>query len=77
MRTQTLLFPGAHSTLLLWVAGLTMVVGVLGAIAQNDVKRILSFHIVSQIGYMVLGIAIGGPAGDRRDDLLPASTRSR
>ena len=33
---------------------ITMVVGVLGAIAQNDVKRILSFHIVSQIGYMVL-----------------------
>ena len=50
------------STLLLWVAGLTMIVGVLGAIAQNDIKRILSFHIVSQIGYMVLGIAIGGPA---------------
>ena len=47
----------------LWVAGLTMVVGVLGAIAQNDMKRILSFHIVSQIGYMVFGIAIGGPAG--------------
>ena len=63
LRTSTLLFPGAHSNLLAWVAGLTMVVGVLGAIAQNDVKRILSFHIVSQIGYMVFGIAIGGPAG--------------
>ena len=62
VRTQTQLFPGEHRTLLLWVAGLTMIVGVLGAIAQNDVKRILSFHIVSQIGYMVLGVAIGGPA---------------
>jgi multicomponent Na+:H+ antiporter subunit D len=62
VRTQTLLFANAHSTLLLWVAGFTMIVGVLGAIAQNDVKRILSFHIVSQIGYMMLGIAIGGPA---------------
>ncbi len=31
--------------------------GVLGAIAQNDLKRILSFHIVSQIGYMVMGLA--------------------
>ena len=62
VRTQTLLFPGGHSTLLLYVAALTMIVGVLGAIAQNDVKRILSFHIVSQIGYMVFGIAIGGPA---------------
>jgi multicomponent Na+:H+ antiporter subunit D len=62
VRTQTLLFPGGHSTLLLWVAGLTMIIGVLGAIAQNDMKRILSFHIVSQIGYMVLGVAIGGRA---------------
>ena len=62
VRTQTQLFPGEQRTLLLWIAGLTMIVGVLGAIAQNDVKRILSFHIVSQIGYMVLGVAIGGPA---------------
>jgi multicomponent Na+:H+ antiporter subunit D len=62
LRTQTLLFDGAMSSMLLWVAGLTMIIGVLGAIAQNDVKRILSFHIVSQIGYMILGIAIGGPA---------------
>ena len=62
VRTQVLLFGGAHSTLLLYVAGLTMIVGVLGAIAQNDVKSILSFHIVSQIGYMVFGLAIGGAA---------------
>jgi len=62
LRTQTLLFADAHRTVLLWVAGFTMVVGVLGAIAQNDIKRILSFHIVSQIGYMVFGIAVGGPA---------------
>ena len=40
------------------LAGLTMVVGVLGAIAQDDVKRILSFHIVSQIGYMVMGLGL-------------------
>ena len=60
IRTQTLLFPEASrpSTLMLWLAGLTMVVGVLGAIAQSDVKRILSFHIVSQIGYMVFGLAL-------------------
>ncbi|MDQ2678950.1 MAG: Na+/H+ antiporter subunit D [Actinomycetota bacterium] len=59
IRTQTLFFPSDHaSTVLLVIAGLTMVVGVLGAIAQNDMKRILSFHIVSQIGYMVLGLAL-------------------
>ena len=37
---------------------LTMVVGVLGAIAQDDIKRILSFHIVSQIGYMIMGLGL-------------------
>ena len=62
IRTQTLLFPDQHRTLLLIVAGLTMIIGVLGAIAQTDMKRILSFHIVSQIGYMVMGLGIGGPA---------------
>ena len=62
VRTQLLLFGETDSTLLLVVAGMTMIVGVLGAIAQNDIKRILSFHIVSQIGYMIFGIALGGPA---------------
>ena len=40
-----------------------MVVGVLGAIAQGEIKRILSFHIVSQIGYMVMGLGIFTVAG--------------
>lgn len=44
------------------VAVLTMVFGVLGALAQEEVRRILSFHIVSQIGYMVLGLALATPA---------------
>ena len=64
IRTQTLLFSQeGPSTLLLFVAGATMVVGVLGAIAQNDIKRILSFHIVSQIGYMVMGLGFLSVAG--------------
>ena len=65
IRTQTLLFPpeSRPQTLILWIAGLTMVVGVLGAIAQADVKRILSFHIVSQIGYMVMGLGLFTLAG--------------
>ena len=65
IRTQTLLFPGDGdpSNLLLVVAALTMVVGVLGAIAQDDMKRILSFHIVSQIGYMLFGLALFSVAG--------------
>lgn len=44
--------------LILLVAGLTMVTGVLGAVAQNEFRRILSFHIVSQIGYMIMGLGI-------------------
>jgi multicomponent Na+:H+ antiporter subunit D len=58
MRTETLLFPGGQNTLLIVVAGLTMIIGLLGAISHTHMKRILSFHIVSQIGYMVMGIGI-------------------
>jgi len=43
------------------LAGFTMVVGVLGAAAQIDFRKILSFHIVSQIGYMVMGLVIYTP----------------
>ena len=64
IRMFTLVFttdvPYTH-TILLWVAGLTMVTGVLGAAAMNDFRRILSFHIVSQIGYMILGLALFTP----------------
>ncbi len=45
-------------TILLWVAGLTMVTGVLGAAVQSNIRRILSFHIISQIGYMIMGLAL-------------------
>jgi len=64
IRAFTLLFThdvGWTHTLLLWLAGLTMVTGVLGAAAQNEVRKILSFHIISQIGYMVMGLAIYTP----------------
>jgi multicomponent Na+:H+ antiporter subunit D len=65
VRTQTLLFPEGSrpGTVILVLASLTMVVGVLGAIAQDDVKRILSFHIVSQIGYMIFGLGLFTVAG--------------
>ncbi len=64
VRTQLLLFaPDMPTGVLLWVAGLTMVVGVLGAIAQDDIKRILSFTIVSQIGFMIMGLSFGTAAG--------------
>ena len=47
--------------LLLVIAGLTMVTGVLGAAAQTQMRKILSFHIISQIGYMVMGLALYTP----------------
>ncbi|HEU4866429.1 MAG TPA: Na+/H+ antiporter subunit D [Actinomycetota bacterium] len=65
VRTQLLLFSedSRPATLLLAVAAATMVVGVLGAIAQDDIRRILSFTIVSQIGYMVMGLGFFTIAG--------------
>lgn len=48
---------------MLIVAGATMLVGAMGALAQSDVKRILSFHIVSQIGYMLMGLGLFSTAG--------------
>ncbi|WP_194823456.1 Na+/H+ antiporter subunit D [Micromonospora sp. S-DT3-3-22] len=63
IRTETLLFPGGEaSTLLMVAAGLTMVVGVLGAVAQSDMKRLFSFTLVSHIGYMIFGVALGTTA---------------
>lgn len=56
--TESLLF--THG-LLLALAGFTMLTGVLGAMVQYDFRRLLSFHIVSQIGYMVLGLALFTP----------------
>jgi multicomponent Na+:H+ antiporter subunit D len=40
------------------MAALTMISGVLGAAAQNEFRRILSFHIISQVGYMAMGLAL-------------------
>jgi multicomponent Na+:H+ antiporter subunit D len=65
IRTQTLFFPSTSrpATLILVLAGATMLVGVLGAIAQDDMKRILSFTIISQIGFMVMGLGFFTVAG--------------
>lgn len=64
IRMFTLVFThdvGYTHTLILVVAAATMVVGVLGAAAQSEFRRILSFHIISQIGYMVVGLALMTP----------------
>lgn len=46
---------------LLVLAGFTMLTGVLGAFSQFNFRRILSFHIISQVGYMIAGLAIYKP----------------
>lgn len=64
IRTQTLLFSDARVDAVLMVAALaTMIVGALGAVAQDDIKRLLSFTLVSHIGFMVFGIALATPDG--------------
>ncbi|MFO7249946.1 MAG: Na+/H+ antiporter subunit D [Actinomycetes bacterium] len=64
IRSETLLFPGGPVTgLLLVLALLTMVVGILGAVAQSRIKRLLSFTLVSHIGFMLFGIGLAGPPG--------------
>lgn len=64
IRTETILFPGNQlGDALLVAAFLTMIVGILGAVAQADIKRMLSFTLVSHIGYMIFGIALGTVAG--------------
>ncbi|MDK6813294.1 Na+/H+ antiporter subunit D [Corynebacterium sp. UMB6689] len=64
IRARTSIFTdGGLDGLLMWVALATMLVGILGAIAQSDIKRLLSFTLVSHIGYMIFGVALGTSQG--------------
>ena len=60
-RTFPLLFPDLliqWQTLIFIIAGLTMTIGVLGAFAQPTIRRLLSFHIISQVGYMIMALGV-------------------
>ena len=64
IRVFTLIFTqdvGFTHGLIVVAAGLTMLTGVLGAVAQNEFRKILSFHIISQIGYMIMGLGLYTP----------------
>lgn len=50
---------------LLVLSGFTMLLGVLGAMCQWDIRRILSWHIISQVGYMLMGIGLVGSVDER------------
>jgi NADH-quinone oxidoreductase subunit L len=49
-------------TVIAWIGALTALFGALVAVAQNDIKRILAYSTVSQLGYMMVGLAVGGVA---------------
>lgn len=64
MRTFSMVF--VHDTdftrpLFVVLAAMTMITGVIGAVAQGEMRRLLSFHIVSQIGYALIGLAVFTP----------------
>ncbi len=54
-------WPQAWGQSLMWVGTVTMAVGVMYAMVQTDLKRMLAFSTVSQIGYMMMGLGIGTP----------------
>jgi multicomponent Na+:H+ antiporter subunit D len=61
LRVFTLLFvqhPGFTQGIILASAGFTMLTGVLGAAYHKEIRSILSFHIISQIGYMLMGLGL-------------------
>ncbi len=60
-RIYPLIFPNylqQWQPLILAIAGFTMLIGVFGAMAVNTIRRVLSFHIISQVGYMVMGLGL-------------------
>ncbi|MCA1366538.1 Na+/H+ antiporter subunit D [Bradyrhizobium sp. BRP14] len=66
IRVTVMLFPVEREEMSFVVAlagALTMIVGVLGALAQTDFRRILGYLIVSGIGSILAGVAVGGPGG--------------
>lgn len=55
--------PGVTDTALAWMAGATMLVGGLGALVQNDLRRLLAFTVMNGVGAMVFGISLRSEAG--------------
>ena len=45
-----------------WIGAITAVFAALIAVAQDDIKRILAYSTVSQLGYMMMGLGVGGVA---------------
>ncbi len=56
-------WPPLFQGVLITIATLTMLIGALFALIQTDLKRLLAFSTVSQVGYMMLGLGLGTPLG--------------
>ncbi len=50
-------------SILMFLGALSMLIGVILALSQWDLKRLLAYHSISQIGYVILGIGLGTPLG--------------
>jgi multicomponent Na+:H+ antiporter subunit D len=55
-------FPGVE--LLVWVGAAMALYGAAFAVLENDIRRLLAYHIVSQVGFMVAGVGMGALGGD-------------
>jgi len=42
-----------------WIAGATMILCAIGALGQTDMRRILSYQVIAQVGYMATGLLLG------------------
>ncbi|MFC1501311.1 NADH-quinone oxidoreductase subunit L [Elusimicrobiota bacterium] len=60
---QLFVLNSSMTILLLVIGGLTILLAVYMAMVQHDMKKLLSYHAVSQVGYMILGIATGSAIG--------------
>jgi len=66
LRVVVMLFPLERAILsgvIAWVAAATMILGVLGALAQTDIRRALGFLVISSVGNILVGLALGSGEG--------------
>ena len=57
-----ILFTPEALSVIAWIGGGTAILAALMAVQQNDIKRILAYSTLSQLGYMVMAVGLGGPA---------------
>ncbi|MBM7569587.1 Na+/H+ antiporter subunit D [Aquibacillus albus] len=61
LRVFTLIFghnPSFTHNFFIWIAGLTLVFGVIGALSTNNIKLIIAYNIIPAVGFMLMGIGV-------------------